>query len=267
MDVGARSVIGIMADVVSKVPAGSVGKTVEGGLRTYSGSGKITSTIKTGVFNTMLVAQPIGMFVLQSIQSLSNLSLNFLDPRLYRDLGAMHGVARGTAVGDQLARGKELWEAWERTGHKAAVDLNHAAFMGGGSGAELGGYKASRAVRTAGGMLNFLRGFYNNGELINQYTGWLVKRLDFESVNKRPPSSQLELDTVHAEGRFLTYQMNKSGEMPYNTNTLNLSMQFFQVIHKAIMEPLFSRSLNWKDRVRLGLTPAVIFGIPVTTLN
>lgn len=268
VDVGTRSVIGIMADVVSKVPAGSVGKTVEGGLRTYAGSGKITSAIKTGVFNTMLVAQPTGMFVLQSIQSLSNLSLNFLDPRLYRDLGAMHGVARGTAVGEQLARGKELWEAWSNTGHAAAVDLHHAAFMGGGgSGRELGGFKATRVARTVSGMLNFIQGFYNKGELINQYTGWLVKRLDFESVNKRPPSTPAELDTVHAEGRFLTYQMNKSGEMPYNTNTLNLSMQFFQVIHKAIMEPLFSRSLNWKDRVRLGLTPAVIFGIPVTTLN
>lgn len=268
VDVGTRSVIGIMADVVSKVPAGSVGKTVEGGLRTYAGSGKITSAIKTGVFNTMLVAQPTGMFVLQSIQSLANLSLNFLDPRLYRDLGAMHGVARGTAVGDQLARGKELWEAWERTGHQAAVDLHHAAFMGGGgSGHELGGFKATRAARTASGMLNFIQGFYNKGELINQYTGWLVKRLDFESVNKRPPSSQAELDTVHAEGRMLTYQMNKAGEMPYNTNTLNLSMQFFQVIHKAIMEPLASRSLSVKDRVRLGLAPAVVFGIPVTTMN
>ncbi len=268
VDVGTRSVIGIMADVVSKVPAGSVGKAVEGGLRTYAGSGKITSAIKTGVFNTMLVAQPTGMFVLQSIQSLANLSLNFLDPRLYRDLGAMHGVARGTAVGDQLARGKELWEAWERTGHTAAVDLHRAAFMGGGgSGRELGGFKATRAARTASGMLNFIQGFYNKGELINQYTGWLVKRLDFESVNKRPPSSQAELDTVHAEGRMLTYQMNKAGEMPYNTNTLNLSMQFFQVIHKAIMEPLASRSLSVKDRVRLGLAPAVIFGIPVTTMN
>ncbi len=268
VDVGTRSVIGIMADVVSKVPAGSVGKTVEGGLRTYAGSGKITSAIKTGVFNTMLVAQPTGMLVLQSIQSLANLSLNFLDPRLYRDLGAMHGVARGTAVGDQLARGKELWGAWERTGHQAAVDLHHAAFMGGGgSGRELGGFKATRAARTASGMLNFIQGFYNKGELINQYTGWLVKRLDFESVNKRPPSSQAELDTVHAEGRMLTYQMNKAGEMPYNTNTLNLSMQFFQVIHKAIMEPLASRSLSVKDRVRLGLAPAVVFGIPVTTMN
>lgn len=267
VDVGTRSVIGIIADVVSKVPAGGVGKSVEGGLRSFSNTGKVTTMARTAVFNTMLVAQPVGMAVLQSIQSFANLSLNFLDYRLYRDLGAMHGVARGTALGEQHARGKALWEAWEATGKSASVDIHHAAFLGGGSGRELGGFKASKAARTVGAMHGFLQSFYNKGELLNQYTAWLVKRLDFEDVHKRPPTTQAELDTVHAESGFLTYQMNKAGTMPYNENTLNLQLQFFQIMHKAIIDPIFSRTLSFKDRLRLTIAPLLIFGIPQSTLD
>lgn len=268
IDVGTRSIIGIIADGVARIPASPLKGKLEGALRSYAGSGKPTSAIKSSVYWSSLVSAHMGTFLMQSMQSLANLSLDFLNPKLYRDLSDMLGTSLGIASGESQNRGKRLWKEWEKTGHRDAVNIHGAAFMGGaGSSKELGGLKASRPSKMAYSVLRFIQGFYNNGELVNQYTAWLVKRLDFESVHGREPKTGLELDRVHAEGRLLTYSMNRAGQMPYNENTLNVSLQFFQVMHKALFDPLFNRGLSIKDRARLTVAPLMIFGLPLGVRN
>lgn len=268
IDVGTRSIIGIMADGVARIPVSPFKGKVEGALRSYSGSGKPTSTMKAAVYYSSLVSAHMGTFLMQSMQSFANLSDSFLNPKLYRDLSDMLGTSLGIASGEPQKRGKQLWKEWERTGHSAAVDIHGAAFMGGaGSSRELGGLKASRPAKTAYGVMKFIQGFYNKGELVNQYTAWLAKRLDFEAANGYAPKTARELDQVHAEARNLTYSMNRAGQMPYNENTLNVSLQFFQVMHKAVFDPLFNRGLSLKDRARLTVAPLMVFGLPLGVRN
>lgn len=268
IDVGTRSIIGIMADGVARIPVSPFKGRVEGAIRSYAGSGKPTSTLKAAVYYSSLVTAHMGTFLMQSMQSFANLSDSFLSPKLYRDLSDMLGSSLGIASGESATRGKQLWKEWERTGHSAAVDVHGAAFMGGaGSSRELGGLKASRPAKTAYGVMKFIQGFYNKGELVNQYTAWLAKRLDFEAANGYAPKTARELDQVHAEARNLTYSMNRAGQMPYNENTLNVSLQFFQVMHKALFDPLFNRGLTLKDRARLTVAPLMIFGLPLGVRN
>lgn len=268
IDVGTRSIIGIMADGVARIPVSPFKGRVEGAIRSYAGSGKPTSTLKAAVYYSSLVTAHMGTFLMQSMQSFANLSDSFLNPKLYRDLSDMLGSSLGIASGESATRGKQLWKEWERTGHSAAVDIHGAAFMGGaGSSRELGGLKASRPAKTAYGVMKFIQGFYNKGELVNQYTAWLAKRLDFEAANGHAPKTARELDQVHAEARNLTYSMNRAGQMPYNENTLNVSLQFFQVMHKALFDPLFNRGLTLKDRARLTVAPLMIFGLPLGVRN
>lgn len=268
IDVGTRSIIGIMADGVARIPVSPFKGRVEGAIRSYAGSGKPTSTLKAAVYYSSLVTAHMGTFLMQSMQSFANLSDSFLNPKLYRDLSDMLGSSLGIASGESATRGKQLWKEWERTGHSAAVDIHGAAFMGGaGSSRELGGLKASRPAKTAYGVMKFIQGFYNKGELVNQYTAWLAKRLDFEAANGYAPKTARELDQVHAEARNLTYSMNRAGQMPYNENTLNVSLQFFQVMHKALFDPLFNRGLTLKDRARLTVAPLMIFGLPLGVRN
>lgn len=268
VDVGTRSIIGIMADGVARIPVSPFKGKAEGALRSYAGSGKPTSTLKAGVYYSSLVSAHMGTFLMQSMQSLANLSDSFLNPKLYRDLSDMLGTSLGIASGESQKRGKQLWKEWERTGHSAAVDIHGAAFMGGaGSSRELGGLKASRPAKMAYGVMKFIQGFYNKGELVNQYTAWLAKRLDFEAANGYAPKTARELDQVHAEARNLTYSMNRAGQMPYNENTLNVSLQFFQVMHKALFDPLFNRGLSVKDRARLTVAPLMVFGLPLGVRN
>lgn len=268
IDVGTRSIIGIMADGVARIPVSPFKGKVEGALRSYAGSGKPTSTLKAGVYYSSLVSAHMGTFLMQSMQSIANLSDSFLNPKLYRDLSDMLGASLGIASGESQKRGKQLWKEWERTGHSAAVDIHGAAFMGGaGSSRELGGLKASRPAKMAYGVMKFIQGFYNKGELVNQYTAWLAKRLDFEAANGYAPKTARELDQVHAEARNLTYSMNRAGQMPYNENTLNVSLQFFQVMHKALFDPLFNRGLSIKDRARLTIAPLMVFGLPLGVRN
>lgn len=268
VDIGTRSIIGIMADGVARIPVSPFKGRAEGTLRSYAGSGKPTSTLKAAVYYSSLVTAHMGTFLMQSMQSFANLSDSFLNPKLYRDLSDMLGSSLGIASGESATRGKQLWKEWERTGHSAAVDIHGAAFMGGaGSSRELGGLKASRPAKTAYGVMKFIQGFYNKGELVNQYTAWLAKRLDFEAANGYAPKTARELDQVHAEARNLTYSMNRAGQMPYNENTLNVSLQFFQVMHKALFDPLFNRGLTLKDRARLTVAPLMIFGLPLGVRN
>lgn len=268
IDVGTRSIIGIIADGVARIPISPFKGKVEGALRSYAGSGKPTSTLKAGVYYSSLVSAHMGTFLMQSMQSLANLSDSFLNPKLYRDLSDMLGTSLGIASGESQKRGKQLWKEWERTGHSAAVDIHGAAFMGGAvSSRELGGLKASRPAKMAYGVMKFIQGFYNKGELVNQYTAWLAKRLDFEAANGYAPKTARELDQVHAEARNLTYSMNRAGQMPYNENTLNVSLQFFQVMHKALFDPLFNRGLSVKDRARLTVAPLMVFGLPLGVRN
>lgn len=268
IDIGTRSIIGIMADGVARIPVSPFKGKVEGALRSYAGSGKPTSTLKAGVYYSSLVSAHMGTFLMQSMQSFANLSDSFLNPKLYRDLSDMLGTSLGIASVESEKRGKQLWKEWERTGHSAAVDIHGAAFMGGaGSSRELGGLKASRPAKTAYGVMKFIQGFYNKGELVNQYTAWLAKRLDFEAANGYAPKTARELDQVHAEARNLTYSMNRAGQMPYNENTLNVSLQFFQVMHKALFDPLFNRGLSIKDRARLTVAPLMVFGLPLGVRN
>lgn len=263
-----RSLIGIIADGVAQLPVAPLKGKGEAALRSFAGSGKASSIIRSSVYLTSLVAAHVATFLMQSAQALANLSLSFYDPRLYRDLSHMLGAALGIGTGESLARGKQLWKEWERTGHSAAVNIHSAAFLGGsGSGAVLGGTKASKPYRMAQSVASFIQGFYSKGELVNQYTAWLAKRLDFEAINKRAPSTERELEQIQAEAQLLTYNMNRSGQMAYNENTLNVQMQFFQVLHKAIFDPLFSRGMSAKDRIRLGIAPLVIFGLPLGVRN
>lgn len=268
IDIGTRSIIGIMADGVAHIPVSPFKGRVEGALRSYAGSGKPTSTLKAGVYYSSLVSAHMGTFLMQSMQSFANLSDSFLNPKLYRDLSDMLGTSLGIASVESEKRGKQLWKEWERTGHSAAVDIHGAAFMGGaGSSRELGGLKASRPAKMAYGVMKFIQGFYNKGELVNQYTAWLAKRLDFEAANGYAPKTARELDQVHAEARNLTYSMNRAGQMPYNENTLNVSLQFFQVMHKALFDPLFNRGLSLKDKARLTVAPLMVFGLPLGVRN
>lgn len=268
LDTATRSLIGIIADGVSHLPVSPLGGKGEELLRKYADSGKVSSTVRSSVYLSSLVSAHVATFLMQSAQSLANLSLSFMDPHLYRDLSDMLGAALGIGTGKSLTRGKQLWKEWEKTGQNAAVNIHSAAFLGGsGSGSALGGVSASRGMKMARSVGTFIQGFYSKGELVNQYTAWLAKRLDFERVNGRAPSTARELEQVHAEGRLLTYNMNRSGQMAYNENTLNIQLQFFQVLHKALFDPLLSRGMSAKDRIRLGIAPLFIFGLPIGVRN
>lgn len=262
-DSAIRSIAGSIADGLTLFPDVKAVKGAENTLRKFSGSGSLTSTMKAAVYWTGQALGGPATFLTQASQGLANLSLSFYKPQLYSDLGAMLGARMKATTGDFRKRGDALWKEWESSGLTAAVDVHGAAFLGGaGSSAELGGAKAGKGAKAFHKTMKVAQGFFNRGEEFNLYTAWLAKRMDYIDATGKVPSTKEEMKRVAAEARVLALDMNRAGQMPYNENTLNVSLQYLQVLHKAIVLPLTSRSLSMKDRARILAAPTFLFGLP-----
>lgn len=74
-------------------------------------------------------------------------------------------------------------------------------------------------------------------------------------------------EKILAEGRALSLQMNKAGEMPYTHNSLSIPMQFFSFQHKAILQPFTNQNLTVGQKVGLLAFSTVVWGVDATLVG
>lgn len=230
------------------------------------------SYARSKAFRLLLAANPLRQLPLQAMQAVPViLGTNPTGiPRIAARFALMNYVARGGDVesmwrsGAQALMGMTKAEAEQMVKHFHISGFEQAA-------------KASVYIRDDGKSLvdkNFFQRFRNlaatpinlgqkfgfeTGENALMKSVWLS---EYDKALKAGKVTDEVADKVAAKTRFLTGDMNKAGQMPYNSNSLSALMQFFQMPHKIFSQIMFNhRGLTGAERMRLGAAYVLTYGI------
>jgi hypothetical protein len=166
------------------------------------------------------------------------------------------------AAGLTANEADEMWKQFEKSGLVAAVDANNLIR---GDLKRLADITAWQKIKTGAGfpIQATRRVGFDAGENINITAAWLTYR-DL-AVKKFGNTLQDDVwDSIGADARNITYNMNFAGDMPYNENSLSPVTQFLQVPHKGVLQ-YFSRRLPTKAKVKMLAFDTVMWGIPSVT--
>ena len=83
----------------------------------------------------------------------------------------------------------------------------------------------------------------------------------------RDIKNQRVIDDILGQARAYTLNMNRAGEMPYSQNTLGMAAQFFSFQHKALLQPIFNKSLNKREKAQLLAYTTVMYGVDASLLT
>lgn len=217
---------------------------------------------KEVVFHAYIGTNPLRQILVQPHQAIRMMAYN---PKGFisgqdRAIGYVQGLLSPSSITnkEQIAFNKAV----EASGIMAAVDKQNLVR---GALVEMT-ESSNRIKRTVGKGLSAPRmvGF-DLGEranmLIHFSNVWdKKKREGFDVFDKRVQSE------IHSETRALSYDMNLAGDMPYNQNWAALLMQFAQVPHKAILQPL-NRRISTSDKVKLAIFDTAMWGVPIYTIS
>jgi hypothetical protein len=109
---------------------------------------------------------------------------------------------------------------------------------------------------------------FDLGEQTNLLTAFLtfhqraLRNLDDPTMS----FSNEVVDKALGAARNFTYNMNRAGDMPYNQNSFNTIMQFFQVPHKAMLTMTLNRGLTAAEKTRLVGLNLMLYGVPATAI-
>jgi enamine deaminase RidA (YjgF/YER057c/UK114 family) len=233
-----------------------------------SGLGRLTA------FRLFLASNPMRQLPLQSIPAIPIISaLNPLGwPKVLRDANIlashMRGVSGLTAnkllkYGDKADDIKALVEDFELSGMSAAVNAH--SFVADDLGRFADRNMAQRALSIAGKPLRFTQKIgFDLGEQTLMTLVWLSERDRFLRANKKTRLSPTDRDQVVAKARALTGDMNRGGDMPYNSNSFSVIMQFMQTPHKIASSLILGHTgLTSAERLKLAAGYVVAFGVPM----
>lgn len=158
---------------------------------------------------------------------------------------------------------RDMLEAYELSGMSAAVNAH--VYLRDQVGRLADVNVAQKAASFLGKPLRIAQNAgFDAGEQTLMTLTWLS---EYDRMTKKLGKTKLtgsERDAVTAKARALTGDMNKGGEMPYNSNSFSVLMQFLQTPHKISAGLMLGhRGLTRSERARVAAGYTVAFGIPV----
>lgn len=228
-------------------------------LRDATRGASATSKAKGTTFKLFLAANPPRQLVIQGHQVVQLTAINptYLAGPMQRDLFRLGKVMRGVVDDPEAVK---MWEELQRSGLQLAVDANNLVRQD-----ELRLAELSTAGKTKKALVDSTINLaqkvgFDTAEQFVLVTSWLTHRDMAIKAGKR--LTRRELENIAGQSRIYTYNMNRAGDMPYNQNSLNVILQFLQVPHKAILQPLMSRSLDPVQKTRLLAWNGLMYGVP-----
>lgn len=222
---------------------------------------------KNLAFNMYLATNPLRQLVVQGHQAVQLLAYNpkwALSNRAGGELLYLVGRQMGKSdfdskfldkLGMTAKEADEMYKQFKLSGLAASIDKQNLIRSGLHS-------LADETVKRDVKPLSMLRKVgFDAGENFNMMTSWLAHR-DKAVRDGLDMGDATVADKVGALARNYTYNMNAAGDMPYNTDSLALVFQFFQVPHKALTQMTTNRVLTKGQKLRLGAFNATMYTLP-----
>jgi len=228
-----------------------------------------TTLAKNLSFQMYLASNPIRQAALNAHQS-TLLTAKFgkyvLSQKLAADMHAFMYMRMGVKVpkvavkltGRSTEELNFMWKEYKKSGLSASIDQQNMV-----RGALTDMVEATRFKReqglVSGGLSLSRRAGFDLGEEINLNSSWLA-HYD-EAVTEKKFLDASDLDRVSGNARNFTFNMNRAGDMPYNSNSLSLFFQYMQVPHKSLLQ-MTNRALSPVERTKLAMYNAIMFTLP-----
>lgn len=258
---------------------GPVGKYAEKGLNWASDQRSPTNIAKTIAFDLYLALNPLRQLVVQGHQAVQLMAIEpaYFLKGLGQDTTVLMALRMGApeAAIKQLAKlssrsEEELKQMHKFLGDSGLMESVDKHNLIRGSLTELvENRKRLSKWNVPGRAYTFAvdkgRKFgFDIGEEANMMTAWLTFYNRAKKAGKE--MNKETLDNISADARNYTYNMNRAGDMPYNSNIGAIVAQFMQVPHKAFMQVLGNRQLSKVERLRIGTFNALMYGLPASMI-
>lgn len=232
-----------------------------------------SSLARLTAFKLFLAANPIRQLPLQSLPAIPIIAS--LNPtgmgRVFKQLGILGAWHRGIdlTVTEKVAKyglnmqdTRNMLEAYELSGMSAAV--NSHSYLADDVARLADRNMLQRAGSFLGTPLKVSQKVgFDLGEQTLMSTVWLS---EYDRMTRRLGRTKLsaeERDELIGKVRALTGDMNRGGDMPYNSNSFSVIMQFLQTPHKIASGLILGhRGLTASERARVAAGYTVAFGIP-----
>lgn len=238
----------------------------------WMGEGRGPSAMaKSVAFNLYLALNPLRQFVVQGHQAVQLFAINptwFLRGRAVPQTSIIAAKQLGIKVSKDLLKGSgwteemanKVFKDFQDTGLVAAIDKQNLVR---GSLINLADQTVASNLRNGlNKPLTWSRKIgFDAGEYVSTVTSYL-SHYDQAFRAGKDLKSQEVLQTIAADSRNFTYNMNAAGDLPYNQNALSAVFQFMQVPHKAMMTMTLNRNLTVQQKIRLAAFNSIMYTLP-----
>jgi len=233
-----------------------------------------SSTARLTAFRLFLASNPLGQFPLQSFPVIPIISST--NPlgwgRVIQQAGILGAWHRGVDVTTTMKVGKftgmtvddmkNLIADYELSGMSAAVNTH--SYIAEQMGRMADRNIVQRGLSILGKPLQVTQSIgFDFGEQSLMSLVWLSNRDRMLRRLKKNSLNAIEREELTALTSDMTGNMNKAGEMPYNSNSFSTIMQFLQSPHKIAAGLLLGhRGIDGWDRAKLITGYTLAFGLP-----
>lgn len=234
-----------------------------------------TAKAKGAAFTLLLATNPLRQFLIQSHQTLMLGSLfpTYTFTRLPSDLmlvmthhlGVKPAPALLKASGRTAEQSQAMFDALKASNIGAGISKHELVRESINSIVD----EASKFKRATSGVGMVTGGVgkvitasrkvgFDFGEYISSASSFLAHYDD--AIKKGVKLDAAGIETITAKSRNVVYNMDRSGALPYNHNSLALFTQFLQVPHKALLQFTFNRGLSAREKGSILGYMSMMFG-------
>lgn len=228
-------------------------------------------------FTTSMVFHPMRQAILQSSQTTLLAAIDpvavFNGSLLRKSVGlrAVPFVMGNRKAEEALAKGMGIKHSELLSLHK---DLEEAGLLAnisrhnvvGASLEDLSSINQIQPVRSAFKKFAspFRKAGFEFGESLQQAAAFIVFR-DKALKNKTVLTSK-DIQEVATQARNFTGNMNRAGDMPYNSNWLSLAFQYLQFPHKMFLNMTTNRQLDTPTKLKMIAANSILWGVPFSQI-
>lgn len=234
-----------------------------------------TAKAKGAAFTLLLATNPIRQLLIQSHQTLMLGSLfpAYTFTRLPSDLmlimahhlGVKPAPALLKAAGRTAEQSQAMFDALKASNIGAGISKHELVRESINSIVD----EASRFKRATNGFGKVTGGFgkvitasrkvgFDFGEYLSSASSFLAHYDD--AIKRGVKMDAAGIEDITVKSRNVVYNMDRSGALPYNHNSLALFTQFLQVPHKALLQFTFNRGLTARQKGSILGYMSMMFG-------
>jgi hypothetical protein len=233
-----------------------------------------SSAARLTAFRLFLASNPLGQFPLQAFPVLPIISST--NPlgwgRVIQQAGILGAFHRGVDLSTTMKVGKftgtsvedmkALISDYELSGMSAAVNAH--SYLSDDLGRLADRNIVQKGLTILGKPLRVTQSIgFDFGEQTLMSLVWLSNRDRMLRRLKKTTLNATEREELTVQTRAMTGDMNKGGEMPYNSNTFSVIMQFLQSPHKIASGLILGhKGMTGADRAKLAVGYTLTFGVP-----